>query len=217
MKTFTVIPVIAALILLLTTTIASATDKYTETMLKNIEAVYSSSSIEELQKVVNTFVRIGDAEKTKWEPYYYAAFGNIMMSTREKDPTKKDSYLDLAKASLEKAAKLAPEESEIVALEGFVYMMRVAVDPASRGQQYAGLAMQSFNKALSLSAENPRAIVLLAQMQFGTAQFFGSPTTEACGNATKAIERFDSFKSENPLAPTWGRGMAEDLTKKCEP
>jgi hypothetical protein len=216
MKTFSIIPIIAGLILLLTTMFASAADKYTETMLKNIEAVYTAASVDELQKTVNTFMRIGEAEKDKWEPFYYAAFGNIMMFTREKDAAAKDSYLDLAMAAIDRSKKLAPEESEIVALEGFVHMMRVTVDPAARGQQYAGLAMHSFQRALTMSSENPRAAILLAQMQFGTAQFFGSPTTDACNLAKKAIEKFESFQSENPLAPQWGRGMADDMVKKCK-
>ena len=216
MKTFAFVPTIIALILILGTHAASATDKYTETMLKNITAVYSANSIDDLQKVVNTFDRIGEAEKDKWEPYYYSAFGNIMMCTREADPAKKDAFLDLAIKAIEKAKELAPNEAELAALEGFVHMMRVTIDPATRGQQYSGLAMQAFNKALTISPENPRATILLAQMQFGTAQFFGSPTTDACATASKAVEKFDSFKSENLLAPQWGKGMADDMVKKCQ-
>jgi hypothetical protein len=138
------------------------------------------------------------------------------MATREKEGLVKDKYLDLALRSNEKAKALLPNESEIIALEGFIHMIRVTVDPASRGQQYSGLAFQSFGKAVSLNPENPRALALLAQMQFGTAQFFGSSTTEACGTNSKALEKFDTFKSDNALAPKWGRGMAEDLKKGCQ-
>ena len=94
-------------------------------------------------------------------------------------------------------------------------MLRVTVDPASRGQQYSGMAFQSFGKAVAMNPENPRALSLLAQMQYGTAQFFNSPTTEACATLTKALEKFDSYKSSNPLAPQWGRKMAEGLKSRC--
>src|ERR1041384_3878862 len=84
--------------------IAKASDeKFIEVMSKNIEVVYKSESMEELQKAVNAFDRIASAEKEKWEPLYFSAFGNIMLANRESDGSKKDNYLDLALASIGKA------------------------------------------------------------------------------------------------------------------
>jgi tetratricopeptide (TPR) repeat protein len=217
MKTLTIIPVLIALLVLLVAQSVFANDgKYEEAMKKNISSVYSAQTVEELQQAVNAFERIGNAEKTKWEPYYFAAFGNIMMASREKDSAKKDQYLDLAMVAIEKAKSINAEESEIIAMEGFAYMIRVSVDPAARGPKFVGQAMQMFGKANALNPENPRPLALMAEMQYGTAQFFGSPTTEACGTATKALEKFESFKSENPLAPRWGKSMAERMKEKCK-
>jgi len=193
-----------------------AADRYTETMLKNIQTVYTADSIPQLQGAVNAFERIAAAEKTKWEPYYYAAFGYVMMANREKEAIKKDSYLDQAMVFVEKAKALVPQESEVIAMEGFVHMIRVTVDPATRGPRFAGLATQTFGKAVGLNPENPRALMLLAQMQFGTAQFFGSSTTEACATAKTSLEKFDTFKSDNPLAPRWGKQMADGLVAQCK-
>ncbi|HEU5291438.1 MAG TPA: hypothetical protein VFU05_12400 [Cyclobacteriaceae bacterium] len=215
MKKLNIIPLLLAL-LVFSVAKSFAGDKYTENMQKNIDSVYNSKTIAGLQRAVNTLERIGEAEKAKWEPYYYASFGYVMMATREKEAAIKDSYLDLALKATEKAKALQPGESEIIALEGFIHMIRVTVDPASRGQQYSSLAFQSFGKAVGMNAENPRALALLAQMQFGTAQFFGSSTAEACATNSKALEKFESFKSGNALAPQWGRGMAEELKGKCK-
>ncbi len=199
MKNLTIIPIlIFALVLIVQSLFAN--DKYTEVMLKNIEAVYKAKTTEEFQTLANTFNRVGEAEKTKWEPF----------------AVKKDASLDLATKALEKAKALQPNESEIVAMEGFIYMMRVTVDPASRGQMYSGMAFESFHKAIGMNPENPRALNLLAQMEFGTAQFFGSPTTEACATLNKAIEKFETYKVENPLAPQWGKSMTESLKAKCQ-
>ena len=207
-----------ALIFVMTLSLMSLANdgKYLEVMNKNIEAVYKGQTIEELQQAVNTLNRVADAEKTKWEPYYYSAFGSVMMANREKDAIKKDGYLDLALVAVEKAKAIKENESEIIAMEGFIHMIRLTVDPATRGQQYSGMAMQNFGKAIELNPENPRALSLLAQMQFGTARFFNSPPTEACGTVTKALEKFETFKSENPLAPVWGKGMTEALQKNCQ-
>jgi tetratricopeptide (TPR) repeat protein len=184
-------------------------------MQKNIQALYQATEIPDLQQAVNSLERIASVEKTKWEPYYYASFGYVMIANREQDAAKKDGYLDQAMVSLNQAKAILSNDSEIIALEGFVYMIRVTVDPATRGPQYAGQAMQAFGKASALNPENPRALTLTAQMQYGTAQFFGSPTTEACVTLNAALEKFNTFKSDNPLAPQWGKGMAEGLKKQC--
>jgi len=215
MKTLNIIPILIGALLLLVHSLLANDERYMEAMQKNIQAVYTASSMEDLQNSVNTLERIAAAEKTKWEPYYYASFGYIMMANREQEGGKKDIYLDQAIAAIEKAKAINANESEIVALEGFAHMIRVTVDPATRGPQYAGLAMQTFGKASTLNPENPRALALLAQMQYGTAKFFGSPTTEACGTLITALEKFDTYKSENPLSPQWGREMALGLKKEC--
>ncbi|GAB1446897.1 MAG: hypothetical protein KF860_08490 [Cyclobacteriaceae bacterium] len=192
-----------------------ANDKYEQAMQTNIQAIYKAQTVEDMQQAVNAFERIGAAEKNKWEPFYYASFGYIMMSTREEDGSKKDIMLDKATDVLKQAKTINANESEIVALDGFIYMMRVTVDPATRGQQYSGLAMQEFNKALAINPENPRAMYLLAQMEFGTAQFFKASTADACATAAKAIEKFDNYKNENALAPRWGKESAQRVASQC--
>jgi len=192
-------------------------EKYYEQMGKQIQAVYTAKTTDEYQVAINALDRIASAEKARWEPYYYSAFGNIMIATREKESSKKDSYLDLALTAIEKGKSLAPAESELIALEGFVHMIRLTVDPASRGQQYSGLAMQTFGKALGMNPTNPRAMSLMAQMQFGTAQFFGQVPTEACETARKAASVFETPEvSENPLAPRWGKEMNLEVLKNCK-
>lgn len=215
MKHVNIIPLLIAALAFLAVT-ASANDRYTEAMQKNIEIVYKGKSVEEIQTAVNAFERIGDAEKSKWEPFYYASYGNLMIALHVSDASTKDKHLDLALETLKKASAINPSESEIVALEGFVHMIRVTIDPASRGQQYSGLAMQTFGKAIGMNPENPRALALMAQMQYGTAQFFGSPTTEACGTLNKALEKFETYKSTNTLAPVWGKPMAEGMKAQCK-
>src|SRR5260221_11720560 len=102
------------IILVVTLTIslhAKATDsKYIEVMSKNIDAVYKAQTADEIQKAVNAFDRIASAEKEKWEPLYYSAFGNIMLANQESEGVKKDSYLDLALSSIDKAKLIRPAD-----------------------------------------------------------------------------------------------------------
>ena len=204
------------ILLVLIVTTLTAQDKYTETMLKNIDAVYKAKTVAEHQDAANAFERIAAAEKTKWEPHYYVAYSYIMMANLETEGTKKDMYLDLATKDLDKAKAIKANDSEITALEGFIYMIRVTVDPASRGQEYSSKSFRSFSTAVALNPENPRALALLAQMQYGTAQFFGTSTVEACGTVDKSLQKFETYKAENALAPQWGKQMAEGLKSHCK-
>jgi hypothetical protein len=205
-----------AIILTLIVSTLTAQDKYTETMTGKINASFKAKTVAEHQEVANAFERIAAAEKTKWEPYYYAAYNNVMMANIETEGTKKDAYLDLATKDLDQAKALKANDSEITALEGFIHMIRVTVDPMTRGQEYSGKAFRSFSTAVALNPENPRALTLLAQMQYGTAQFFGSPTTEACGTVEKALQKFETYKVDNVLAPQWGKPLAESLKSNCK-
>lgn len=207
---------ILAIILTVIVSTLTAQDKYTETMLKNIETVYKAKTVTEHQDAANAFERIATAEKTKWEPFYYAAYSYIMMANVETDNAKKDSYLDLATKDLDKAKAIKANDSEITALEGFIHMIRVTVDPMTRGQEYSGKAFRSFSTAVALNPENPRALVLMGQMQYGTAQFFGSPTTDACATIEKSVQKFETYKAESVLAPQWGKQLAEGLKSNCK-
>ena len=209
---------IAILLMIVSLTIPALSNdgKYVEAMQKSIQTLYDAQTPTDIQNAVNSIERIGSAEKTKWEPFYYAAFGYVRLAAKETDGGKKDGLLDLAKISLEKAKALRKDDSEIVAMEGFITMVRITVDPATRGPQFAGLAMQTYQTALSLNPNNPRALGLLANMQFGTSQFFNQAPTEACATAAKALALFAEDGSENPLAPKWGKKMTEEVILNCQ-
>ncbi len=216
MKNLNILSLLMGVFLLSSQSLLANDDRYLEAMQKNIQTVYTAETIPDLQVAVNSLERIGSAEKSKWEPYYYAAFGYIMMAIREQDGGKKDLFLDQALAVNEKAKAINSSESEIIALEGFTHMIRVTIDPATRGPQYSGRAMQTFGKAAALNPENPRPLALLAQMQYGTAKFLDSPTTEACSTLDISLEKFETYKSENPLSPQWGKEMALGLKGECK-
>jgi tetratricopeptide (TPR) repeat protein len=217
MKSTTMLPLL--LIFVLTASFIKGfanDDKFKAAMLKNIKAVYTADSISEYQQAANALERISQAEPTRWEPLYYTAFAYILMSGKEKDKVKRDAYLDQAMAAISKANGIAHDESELVALEGFAYMMRIPIDPASRGMMYAPKAMQAFEKAAALNPNNPRAVALKAQMEFGTAQFFGSGTEASCASNAKALAMFAADVPKNELSPVWGKEMAEGLSQKCK-
>ncbi len=184
-------------------------------MRDNIEKLYRAENLEEYRPVINTFERIAQKEQDRWEPFYYAAYGYIMMSLEVNAINDKDRYLDMALGNVKKGLQLAPAEDEFVSMEGFVHMMRVSADPASRGQQYTPLAMQSLNRAVRINPQNPRAVYLLGQMELGTAKFFGADLSTACARLQEAVGLFEKQRQENPLAPVWGKNQAKIAAREC--
>ncbi|MEO1255438.1 MAG: hypothetical protein AAFY41_11225 [Bacteroidota bacterium] len=203
---------------MLVVSIALANGQFEKAMGNNIPAVFSAADPESLQSVINQLNRIGEAEGDRWEPFYYMAFGYIRMSGMYEEATEKDKYLDLAMSAVEKAEEIKPNDSELEAMRGYVNMIKLTVDPGSRGMTYSGLAFNSFNKAVALDPSNPRAHYLLGRMQYGTAQFMGGGDGGACVSLSKAKKLFtEATASSNPIAPSWGKEDTDNALKQiCE-
>ncbi len=212
MKKSILLPLLAMAIMLWSFTSPS---KYEEAMKKQINNVYQAQTPDEFQAAINALDRIAQNEDDKWEPLYYAGFGYIMMATRTEEVSEKDKFLDQALEKVKAGLKLKPQEDELVALEGFIHMIRVTVDPATRGQQYSGLSMQALNKALAIDANNPRAMYMLGQMELGTARFFGSDIAGPCEKLQKAVQLFENQKPEGQLSPMWGQESAIRAAQAC--
>ncbi|KYG81001.1 hypothetical protein EV198_2880 [Roseivirga ehrenbergii] len=190
-------------------------EAYMNAMVKGLQSMGAERNLENLQASAGQFERITSNASEQWHPQYYAALSYINASLLAEGVKAKDQLLDKAKPFVEKAKELAPNNSEVVALEGFYFMAQLAADPNSRGQSLSGLATQTFGYAMKLNPENPRAMALMAQMQFGTAQFFGSSTAGACGLAQKSIPLFNAEEKGKSFEPTWGIEVAEQLMASC--
>ena len=190
---------------------------YENAMKKQLAAMKTIQSAEESQAVANGFLRIAEAKSEEWLPLYYAAYLQTIAAFRFE--VNKDQFFDQAMELVTKADKIAPNNSEITALKGFVIMGKLSVDPMSRGQEMSPLAMQTFGKAIALDKENPRATTLMAQMEQGMAQFFGSGPEKACGLARVGLELFakeEAKITEDYLLPTWGKRDAEQVASACK-
>ncbi|HLO81274.1 MAG TPA: hypothetical protein VK166_09960, partial [Chitinophagaceae bacterium] len=69
---------ITGVMLLVTIGASAQSDKYVKTMEDKVKALDTVSSVSGWQNMANTFERIGDAEKTQWLPFYYAALSHVM-------------------------------------------------------------------------------------------------------------------------------------------
>jgi tetratricopeptide (TPR) repeat protein len=187
--------------------------KFETAMLSNIDSFYRSLASGAVQKPINSFKELSQTNKNRWEPSYYAAYGYCILSLHEKDDSKKDAYCDSAQGFLNKALALQPKESELYVIQGFLYNMRLIVNPMMRAFTYLNQIEESYNTAEKLDSLNPRVYYMRAQLIFNTPSFFGGGKDKALPIFQKAKQKFETFTTTNKLAPTWGK---ETCLKKIE-
>ncbi|MEQ8241024.1 MAG: hypothetical protein RIA69_17540 [Cyclobacteriaceae bacterium] len=187
--------------------------KFQKAILKGKALIEEANSISKYQEAANYFERISKNEAEEWLPLYYQARAKIIIGNLLAGEEKEAHY----QASLElidQAEKLN-NNAELIALRGFVHMMRLSADPATLGQSLSPLVFGLFQKAINLEPTNPRALLFMGQMEYGTSQFFGSSTEKACNYINRAIELFDQEAMQLTLKPTWGLESAKFSAEKC--
>ncbi|MFC3879887.1 hypothetical protein ACFOSV_06855 [Algoriphagus namhaensis] len=189
---------------------------YEEAMKTQLSEMKNIQSDAEAQQVKNGFLRIAQANMTEWLPMYYAALVQTEAALRfEVD---KDAYFEEAKEYLKIIKDAGAANSEITALEGYILMGIVAVDPGSRGQSLSPQVLQLFGKAIGQDRNNPRAVYLMAQMEGGMAKFFGQGPEKACGMVKMSLDLFEKEAEkidENYLLPSWGWDNAKKMYAEC--
>ena len=140
----------------------------------------------------------------EWLPLYYYALAKTNAIQAVTQTGEKDGLLDEAQAALDKAIALQPTESELFALQGNIYMMRIAVDP-SRGMSHSSLTFKNLKKAKRLNENNPRVYVLYGMMVYNMPKQFGGGEMAAANWFYTAKEKFETFEAASDLHPTWGK------------
>jgi hypothetical protein len=189
---------------LLSFTSSGQDEKYIEAMRSTIEKMDNASGHEEILACVSQFERIAGAEKTLWLPYYYGAYGLIIMSFDESDGSRKDQLLDRAQENLDNALAIDPGESELYALQAFLYPSWVTVDPMGRGMQYIEKMGLALEQAKASNPDNPRALFLEAINVLNFPPSMGGGPEAAKPIFVEADAKFRVFQNEDPLWPHWG-------------
>ncbi len=188
-------------------------EKFEAAMKSKLENIDKQNSPEDWKDMANTFERIGDAEKTQWLPYYYAAYCNIQSgySAMPKDGSMGDNssitdpMADKAEVLLNKAEAMSTDNAEIYVVRKMVHAMRMIGNPMARYMSETPKATAALNKAKSLNADIPRIYILEAQDKYFTPEQFGGSKEEAKGLFEKALSLFDKYKPASVIAPNWGK------------
>jgi hypothetical protein len=192
-------------------------EKYKSAMKDKIAALDTTGDMNILKDISAAFERIGDAEKTQWLPYYYAALslinaGNLLYvanPSNVEELKKIDPLAERAEQLIDKADALNQNNSEIYAAKKMAASLRMMVDPMSRYMQYGAKAQEALETAKKLNPENPRIYLLQGEDKFYTPEQFGGSKTEAKKLFEEALKKYGSFKPASDIDPNWGKNMAE--------
>jgi hypothetical protein len=188
-------------------------DKYVQTMQKNIALFDSAKSIDQLQSLASTFERIGDAEKTQWLPYYYAALAQTWIgwnpATTDKDANSQKINAYLAKA------EAIEKNSELYAIENMSATQQMQVDPQTRWATNGKDAATALQKGLAADPNNPRLYYLQGMSLFFTPPQYGGGKDKAKAMFEKSLALYKAAQPK-PLYPTWGQKEAENMLAQCQ-
>src|SRR5580692_5262206 len=188
-------------------------DKYVAAMQKNLPLFDSAKTIDQLQSLAGTFERIGDAEKTQWLPFYYAALAQTLAGWNP-DLKDKDANSRKINAYLAKAEAIE-KNSETYAVENMSATQQMLVDPQNRWMTNGKDASEALEKGLALDPNNPRLYYLQGMSLFYTPAQFGGGKDKAKPLFEKSVALFKAAQPK-PLYPTWGQKQASDMLAQCQ-
>lgn len=202
---------------ILTATIAMGqNEKYYQKMGETLGKFASASSVEDFQDLANQFGVIAKVETEEWLPLYYEAHCYILMSFMDQlEASTRDAYLEKALASIKNMEDNAIEEAEVHVMKAFYYTGYLVVNPPARAMNTTPLINAEISRALSIEADNPRALFLGISNEIGTANYFGSDTTPICEKAVRLLESWDDYKLKSPIHPNWGKNETEGIVNSC--
>jgi tetratricopeptide (TPR) repeat protein len=148
---------------------AQSIDKYTTALQKGLTLLDSAATSEQYITAGNYFERIAGAEHKQWLAQYYSSYTNLLAAITSKASNEiKDQLYDKAMGFAEKAEALAPDNSEVYVLKGYITFMKMSVEPQARAMSMIPQADGYLNKAIALNPENPRAYLVRGQDTFYT-------------------------------------------------
>ncbi|MCW3108504.1 MAG: hypothetical protein JWQ09_3010 [Segetibacter sp.] len=203
-------------LLMMTVASFAQSDKFRSTMKANLAMFDSIKTADDYTGLAASFERIGDAEKTQWLPYYYAALSNILKGFADSTGNKKDELAEKADALIAKAEAIEPKNAEIFLLKSMTSTLHMLVDPSTRWQQYGADVTKNRETAKQMDPNNPRVYFLEGQNIFGTPKSFGGGKENAKPLFEKSVALFKTYKPADELYPNWGKKSAEQMVEQCK-
>ncbi len=175
----------------------------------------NSKTATDYKQAADYFEDLSVRNPSHWVSLYYAALSYIHASHLVKEDKDKDGMLDQAQQLIDKAFENNPDESEMLALQAFLYQSRIEVNPKMRGMTYSSKAETSLKRATEVNDKNPRAWSLLGYNLYYTPAFFGGGAEKALPFFLKARDKYKEFKPRLPFYPHWGESENQQMIAEC--
>lgn len=194
-----------------TTKIAQA-GNYEELMASSISKCEHSSRQDKYFECIAELKRIeAMLPNGNWLTDYYIALYEIQATIGNKNPDNaallQDAKNYIDKLKLEKEA----DQSEVSTVEGYYYYALIAANPIQNGRSYYTSVLDSYNRALVINSDNPRALLLLMVFKMNMAKFTGLQLND---DFTSLIERIGVLldkEDKKSITPHWGTNTYESL------
>lgn len=184
---------------------------------KTFVAFDTSSSMDTKIEQSNKLSLIAKKWDNQWVTHYYLAFSKAVLSYLEKDPGKRDAYLDEADKEKEDAVSILKKENdETYVLGALIANARLAVDPMQRWQKYGAIFSSDLESAKDLNPDNPRMYYLQGINKFHTPKAYGGGKTAALPYFEKAEPLFAKEAGNDITKPYWGKAKNSDFLTQCK-
>lgn len=190
-----------------------AQSKFESAMSIGLEQMKAAKSPAEIAETASFFERVGDAEKTQWLPYYYAAL-SLYKGAWLDQKADKDKVAEKCKDLISKGQAIE-KTADLYCLVQQVAILQMMVDPMSRWQTYGPFAKDALADAKKADAKNPRIYYLEGMTVFNTPENFGGGKALAKPLFEKSVELYKTYQPATPFHPNWGKEEAEKMVTSC--
>lgn len=192
-----------------------SSEEYHKKMKSSIYTLYKASNYQTFKMVSGQLKSIAEQEQSKWIPFYHATYAYVMAAFLSEEKFDAEDLLNQAQMMIDKADEYSPNNSEIYALQGFVYQARIGINPIDRAQEYVQKAVQKYDQARFMKPENPRPYYLIGQILYRLPEKLGGNKANACKHFLDASEKYATFKPRSEFSPDWGEDGNNIMLQKC--
>ncbi len=188
---------------------ARSQNEYRNVMLQNIRALDTTTNAQTLKGIASTFAAIY-SHKKEWLPLYYECLAYTKLSSAYEITEERRTAIDKAAQLLQ---SLPEDNDEVQVLRAFYAMKYLAID-RSEWQTFMPMINEGLSKAESINANNPRIYYLQGLLKYNIPESMGGGQEEGIRLFQQSLQKFELYKPEDELAPSWGRKDVEKYFSK---
>jgi hypothetical protein len=201
---------------------ANGQDAYTKQMQQQVKMLDNANTIKDYEQLAANFMRLAQAEKTQWLPYYYSAFCDAKVGwLKQDDPDNIEPFANKADEEIKQAqalidtAKQKTELSELYCVLSMINRARVFINPSTYGRQYGPAASRYIRLAEKANPDNPRALYLDGWEKFSTPKMWGGDKLKAKELLETAKQKLDN-NTVSGIEPHWGKKEVQDILNQLK-